>query len=244
MPQPLAIELAASAARATNGSGTAVDIGAARSAARLLVQVTAFTGLERVRLVVQHADLEAGPWLELGAVDLLQADEYDLSVADSRRWVRASWELTDDGVGSPSVTFAVAGDAHQLYCSPRGLGRFGITKAVIDDLLTKHAQADACITASDEADGYLGGRYTLPMTAWCSDLTAMVARMAIKYGFDLCGWQPDGPTDMVMGNFNHAISWLKRLQDGKLEPPGMIDSTPETFEGGAVVVSRARRSPI
>src|SRR6187551_3399767 len=183
MPQPLSIELAASAARVANGSGAAVDIGAARSAARLLVLVTAFTGLERVRLVVEHSDLETGPWLALGDVDLAQTDEYDLSVADSRRWMRVSWELTDDGGGSPSITFAVAGDAHQIYCSPRGLGRFGITKAVIDEVLTKHAQADACITASDEADGYLGGRYTLPMVSWCSDLTAMVARMAVKYGF-------------------------------------------------------------
>jgi phage gp36-like protein len=251
MSQPLAITLRASGAATAAGSGTAVDLGLvseadgapARSAARLLITVSAYADVERVRLVVEHSAAEGGPWLELGEVDLVQTGEADLSVADSKRWVRARWEFFGAG-GSASITFGVEGNAHQVYCGPRGLGRFGITRAVIDDLLTKHAQADGCITASDEADGYLGGRYTLPMLAWCSDLEAMVARMAVKYGFDVNGWQPDGPADMVMANFNHAIGWLKRLQDGKLEPPGMKDSTPEVFEGGSVVVSRPRRSAL
>jgi phage gp36-like protein len=251
MPQPLAIELLALGAQTADGQGAAVDLGLvsdadgapARTAARLLVQVTAFTALERVRLIVEHSASGTGDWLELGAVDIEQTDEYDLSVADSRRFVRARWEFTP-GTGTPSITLGVAGEAHQLYCGPRDLGSFGITRAVINDLLTPHAQADGCITASDEADGYLGGRYTLPMLAWDKTLSAQVARMAVKYGFDVCGWQPDGPNDVIMGNHSAALKWLMRLQDGKLEPPGMVDSTPDVFEGGSVVVSRPRRSPL
>jgi hypothetical protein len=75
MSQPLSIELAASAARVASGSGTGVDLGlvaetAPRSAARLDVAVTAFSDVERVRLVVEHSALEAGPWLELDALDI------------------------------------------------------------------------------------------------------------------------------------------------------------------------------
>lgn len=248
MSQALAITLRASAAAAASDSGTAVDLGLvseaegapARSAARLLVTVTAFTDLERVRLIVEHSAAQGGPWLELDAVDLLQTGKVKFSVADSDRWVRVRWELTAGG-GSPSITFGVAGEAHQVYCGPGDLGSFGITAEVIDDLLTKHAQADGCITASDEADGYLGGRYTLPMLAVDKTCTAQVARMAVKYGFDVNGWQPDGPADQVMSNFSGALKWFMRLQDGKLEPPGMKDSTPEEYEGGSSTMSKPQR---
>jgi phage gp36-like protein len=247
MSQPLSIELAASAARVASGSGDGQDLGlvaetSPRSAARLDVAVTAFADLERLRLVVEHSALEAGPWLELDALDVTQTGDYELSVADSKRWLRASWELV--GVGdNPSVTFSVAGTAHQVYLGPKDLGR-AIRVAALNDITTPSARADACITVSDEADGYLGGRYVLPLTKWGSDLSQMLARMGIRYALDACGWAPEGPDNAVLKAFDHAMAWLKRLQDGKLEPPGIVDSTPDVFEGGAVVVSRPRRSAI
>jgi phage gp36-like protein len=245
MPQPLSIELAESAERTAAGSGAAVDLGlvaetSPRSAARLDVAVTAFAGLERLRLVVEHASAQAGPWLEVDAIDVDQTGDYELSVGDTKRWLRLRWELTADGI--PATTFAVAGAAHQVYVGPRDLGRYGIRRSVIDDRITKSDQADACITVSDEANGYLGGRYVLPLKAWSEDLKAQCARMAIKYGLDVGGRQVEGPEDLVEKGFERAVAWLKRLQDGKLEPPGMVDSTPEVFEGGSVVVSRPRRS--
>jgi phage gp36-like protein len=248
MSQPLAIELAASAARTADGSGTAVDLGLVgnttpRSAARLTFEVTAFSDLERLRLAVETAPAETGPWLELDAVDAEQTGEYELSVGDTKRWIRLRWELVGSG-GSASVTFSADGTAHQSYIGPRDLGRYGIRRQVIDERIELATQADACITVSDEADGYLGGRYTLPMLSWSEDLKAHCARMAIKYGLDTCGRQVEEPEDQVERGFDRAIAWLKRLQAGQLEPPGMKDSTPETFEGGSVVVSRPRRSVI
>lgn len=247
MSQPLSIELAASEARAANGSGDAVDLGLVaglvqRSAARLQIDVTEFSDVERLRLVVDTAPADTGPWLELDAIDVEQTDQYELSVGDTRRWLRLRWELTGPGVAA-SVTFSVAGEAHQVYVSPRGL-KSAIRVIALDEITTLTARADACIAVSDEADGYLGGRYTLPLRKWDNALAAKCAHMAIKYSLDACGWQAAGPDSVIKENFDNAVKWLARLQDGKLEPPGMVDSTPETFEGGAVVVSRVRRGVI
>lgn len=247
MSQPLSIVLAPSAARVADGTGDPVDLGLVgnvvpRSAARLTIDVTAFAQLERVRLMVDTAPSEAGPWLELDALDLEQTDEYDLSVGNTKRWLRLRWELTgaDD---APSVTFSIEGEAHQVYVSPRGL-KSAIRVVALDEITTLTARADACIAVSDEADGYLGGAYALPMLKWDNALSAKCAHMAIKYSLDACGWQPEGPDSVIKDNFEQALAWLKRLQAGNLKPPGMVDSTPQVFEGGSVVVSKAPRRPL
>ncbi len=250
MSQPLSIELAASAVRVATGSGAAVDMGVvseaagapARSAARLEIAVTAFSDVERIRLAVEHSAAEAGPWVELDALDVDQTGDYQLSVGDARRWLRLTWVFFGPG-DLPSVTFSVAGEAHQTYLGPRDL-KSAIREAVLKDITTLTARADACITVSDEADGYLGGRYTLPMMKWDTTLKSKLAHMAIKYSFDACGWQPEGPDSVIKDNFTDGVAWLRRLQDGRLAPPGMVDSTPEAFEGGSVVVSRPRRGAI
>lgn len=247
MPQPLSIELHASGAETANGSGAAVDMGlvasvSPRSAAKLEVAVTAFADVERVRLVFEHAAAEAGPWLELDELDLTQTGDHEHSVGDAKRWLRVSWELFGAGP-SPSITFSVAGKAHQVYVSPRGLGQ-AMRVHALEDITTPTVRAAACISVSSEADGYIGGRYKLPLKQWDETLSAQCARMAIRYALDACGWQPDGPDNVVMLAFAHATAWLKRLQDGKLEPPDIVDSTPEAFEGGSVVLSRPRRRPI
>ncbi len=247
MSQPLSIELAASAARVANGSGAAIDLGLVantvpRSAARLSVEVSAFAGLERLRLAVEHAAAIGGPWLELDALDIEQTGDLDLSVGDTKRYLRISWELVGAD-NSPSVTFTVLGEAHQVYVSPRQL-RSAIRVIALEEITTPSARADACITVSDEADGYLGGGYTLPLLKWDNALTAKCAHMAVKYSLDACGWQPAGPDSVIKDNFDNALAWLKRLQAGNLKPPGMVDSRPELHEGGSVVVSRQRRGPI
>lgn len=248
MSQPLSIELRASSAATAAGSGAAVDLGLVasavpRSAARLGVEVSAFTGLERLRLVVEHAAASGGPWLELDALDIEQTSDFELSVGDTKRWLRARWELVGAD-GSPSVTFGIAGTAHQVYVSPRDLARYGIRAEELTAITTPSARADACISVSDEADGYLNGRYVLPLKAWDDALRGQCARMGIRYALDRCGWQPDGPDNVVEKSFDRAVAWFKRLQAGQLEPPGIVDSTPGEFEGGSVVVSRRRRSVI
>lgn len=196
-----------------------------------------------MRLVIEHAAATSGPWLELDALDIEQTGDFELSVGNAKRYLRVSWEFVG-GENSPSVTFSVLGEAHQVYCSPRDLGRYGIRAAELLELTTASARADGCIAVSAEADGYLNGGYTLPLLAWDDALRGQCARMAIRYALDQCGWQPSGPDVVIETSFDRALAWLKRLQAGNLDPPDITDSTPEEFEGGSVVMSRPRRSAI
>jgi phage gp36-like protein len=246
MSQPLAIELAPSLARTAAGAGVAVDLGLVantvpRSAARLdAIEVSAFSGLERMRLVIEHAAASSGPWLELDALEVEQTGDYELSVGDAKRWLRVRWELFGDD-GSPSVTFGVQGEAHQVYVGPRGL-KSAIREPALSDMTTATARADACIAASDEADGYLGGAFTLPLLAWDNTLSAKCAHLAIKYALDACGWQPEGPDNVLLANYTAAIRWMEKLQKRQLTPPGMVDSTPGQHKNNARV-ARIRSTP-
>lgn len=237
MPQPLAITLRPPAAATADGEGAAVDIGAARTAARLTVTATDGPPQRPFQVAVQTSPDGVGGWVDIDeplTIGVLGA--LDFSVAGAQRFLRVRWSVPE----SP-VTFGVAGVAHQVYCSPHDIGRYGLREQALLDITTQSALADACITVSAEADGYLGGRYVLPLVAWDDDLRAHCARMAARYALDASGWQPGGPDEVVERSFDRAIAWLKRLQAGQLAPPGIVDSTPTVFEGGSVVVSRPRR---
>lgn len=239
MSSPVAIALHPAGVESAGGSGAGVDMGLVadavqRSAARLDVAVTAYADIERVRLVVEHGVSSSGPWLELDAIDVAQTGDYEISVGDTKRWLRVSWELFGAGV-SPSIAFSVAGFAHQVYLGPRDLGRYGIRREVIDEIATRQAQADACICVSDEADGYLNGAFKLPIVGWGDDLKGHLARMAIRYAFDRCGWQPDGPDSVIETGFERALTWLKGVQKGAPRPPLIVDSTPSKNKNSARV---------
>ena len=239
MSSSIAITLHPAGAETAAGQGAAVDLGLVaetvpRSAARLDVAVTALANIERVRVIIDHGPANVGPWLEVEAIDVQQTGDFEISVADTKRWLRVRWEFTGAS-GSPSVTFSVAGLAHQVYVGPRDLGRYGIRQEEIDAILTPAAKADACIAVSDEADGYLNGAYTLPIVAWDDGLKGHLARMAIRYGLDRCGWQPDGPGDKIETGFDRALMWLKLVQKGTVRPPGIVDSTPTKNKNSARV---------
>lgn len=236
MPQALAIELASSSARTSAGAGTAVDAGpdgVERSASRLVLDVTAFAEVERIRLIVETAPGSSGPWLELDALDIDQTGEYDLSVGNTKRWLRLRWEFAGAD-GSPSVTFSVTGEAHQVYINPRDL-KSAIRVIALDEITTLTARADACIAVSDEADGYLNGAYMLPLVSWDDGLRGQLARMAVRYALDACGWQPEGPDGVIEKSFDRALTWLKSVKKGTVRPPNIVDSTPSKNKNSARV---------
>jgi phage gp36-like protein len=247
MSQPLSIELAPSAARTADGSGVPVDLGlvaevAPRSAAELVITVTDWEDVALLRLVVETSAQESGPWLEVDSLELQETGDHELAVGDTRRWLRLRWELSAAGA-SPSVSFSVEGEAHQVYIGPRDIGR-GLRIEALEKIATSHERAAACIAVSSEADGYLNGRYTLPLKRWDHALRRHCASMAVHYVLDAAGWQPEGPDNVVKTAFDRAVAWFKRLQAGQLEPPDIVDSTPATFDGGSVVVSRSRRGAL
>jgi phage gp36-like protein len=231
---PLAIELHASAARATSGDGTAVDIGALRSAARLEVSLTAATaGADHVlTLFVETSDSDAGPWrqvAELGTLEPAPPLKLEASVADLDQYVRLRWVV--EGSTSPSFTFRVTGEAHVLYAEPKHVSKRALGEVTNNEL------AEHCITASTEADGYLAAGKKLPLTKWDADLRKHCSKIVIYNFLNEGGRTPTGPEDLIDKEYSDAIKWLKGVGAGSIDPPGLVDSTPEISEESFAVVS-------
>lgn len=64
--------------------------------------------------------------------------------------------------------------------------------------------------ATDLIDGYLRGRYTLPLTIVPRNLTGVACDIA-RYRF-----YQDQPTDLVVLRYDAAIKWLRDIADGRV----------------------------
>lgn len=235
MTQPLAVDLAASAAVVAAGSGSSVDMGALRRALKLTVRVTTFTPVDAdpvpaLTLTLETRPSSSDPWRTANTVQALGVGVVELSTGGLDRFARISWALTN----MTTVTFAVVGVAHVTYCDPTDIVKYAVPEHGIAEL-SASTRADACIAATDVADGFIGGAYTLPLTAWGEDLRQQTAYLAAAQLFSARGVDTAGPDKTVLDNRDMALKWLGRLADGRLSPPGLIDSTPETNEGGSFV---------
>lgn len=111
------------------------------------------------------------------------------------------------------------------------------------DLFTTDDQTAALVDASAEADAELNRRYALPLSAWGTDLRRRVAVIA---GYELLSGKAYDATDEGSSLKTRALAaraWLKRVGDGTLDPPGIVDDTDDDdlHEGGAVVITDTRR---
>jgi phage gp36-like protein len=239
MPNPLAIELHASGAVTATGVGTAVDL-TDRSLVQLTINVTAITGTATptITLTIEHS-IAQNEWVLLGAVEAITvASTKTVTLTAAYRYVRARWTISGT---TPSVTFAINGTAHQLYCEPSDITRFGIPKPAVAQVSVE-ALADKCLSASEEAAGYLASAYAMPMVSWGTDLRRHVACMATYDLMRFIGYDPDsGKDNLIRIGRDDAIAWLNRIAAGKLRPPLMIDSEPDVLEPEVWVASGTSR---
>lgn len=239
MADALAITLRESAAASAGGQSTPVDVGALRKMAQLKLEVTSVSGTTpKLIVTVETGPSSSGPWRSLTGWEATSVHAQERSFGETDRYVRLNWTI--DGTAGPSFTFSVAGVAHVLYAAPSQvrlhcLPARTISEERIGDFL------DSCLAATDEAAGYLNSSYVLPITAWDTDLTKQTSRLALYDFMNQRGWQPEGPDAIIIDAYERALSWFNRIAAGRLKPPGITDSTPETFEGGAVVVSKPSR---
>jgi hypothetical protein len=77
------------------------------------------------------------------------------------------------------------------------------------NLATPTQQLQACIDATNDADDYMNGRYTMPLLDWPSSLTDHTAYMAIyKLMTGPIGLAPQaGADDNITRNFYRSIGW-------------------------------------
>jgi phage gp36-like protein len=235
MANPLAITLHAStAAETVSGSSASVDIGTLRSCARLTLDVPLVSSGASISIAIETSVTGSGSWKQVAIVTPAQRE---VTVAGLLRYVRCSWTL----MGTlPSVSFSLSGTAHVLYATPFDIGRLSLPVKALANV-EDAVKADACLAATDEADGYLGGGFTLPLVAWSDDLRRHVANMAAMTVMKFRGFQPGGSDDLIVKAHDDAISWLSKIMRHGLEPAGIIDSTPTEYEGGASVASGTKR---
>lgn len=239
MPQPLSITLAALAARTTAGSGDVVDMeDALHRVAKLAVRVTELTASDDAPLLtlsVMTSDDEA-TWRNVEDIALAEVSSRDEFVEGLSRYVRLDWTLAD----ITSVTFSVDGISHVVYCDPGDIVEYAIPERAIAQV-TQDRRIAACISASDQADGYLSTRKQLPLLSWGNDLREHVANIAAAALVRHRGVDPQSADAIVFDGRDQAMRWLKSIATGAIDPPGMVDSTTETNEGGSVVVSSPSR---
>lgn len=205
------------------------------------VLVTAFVQVDSdpvpgMTVVVETRASASLPWRAVDTISVGATGTYALNVGGADQYVRITWGL----VNLTSITFSASAVAQVTYCDPADITKFAVPEASIEEIGASDRVA-ACLAVTDVADGYVGGAYTLPLTAWGTDLRLYCAQMAAAHIFRVRGMDPEGPDKVVFDAEANAIKWLDRLANGRLSPPGMVDSTPEVSEGGSVVVSRPMR---
>ena len=129
--------------------------------------------------------------------------------------------------------------------------------ATVDDLARVGAPASALTAFSaeqqeaalqaavDEALAELNRRYVMPLTSWGADLTLRVAQIAVYELLSGAGaFDSADEGSSYRRRAEAARAWLKRVGDGTLDPPGIVDDTDdeELREGGPVVITDARRN--
>lgn len=236
MPNPLAVTLRARAEIAADGESSAVDLGALRTAVELRVTTDGITpaGASPL-LVIETRDAETSVWRKVDS-EQLQNGAIQIDLVELDRYVRLRWVMKS----ATSAFVAVSGVAHVVYCSTADLERLQVPGAAIEEV-SQRAKASACIAASSDADGYIASSHTMPLVAWGPSLRAKTGALALAYVFSKRGVDPEGADAVVFDMRDKALSWFDRLADGRIQPPEIVDSTPEVCEGGAVVLSRPKR---
>jgi phage gp36-like protein len=130
------------------------------------------------------------------------------------------------------------------YCDVADLTRFGIRSEALRGISNEEMLA-AIDAASDEADGYLGSRYTLPLVTWESDLRLNVARLAVYTLLIVRGFNSSRSGDeMITAQREVAERWLSAISNGKVVPRVTDSSSgaaPGHVSGGVMVGSSPSR---
>lgn len=242
MTQALAVELATAASVTTSGEGTSVDAGELRRALMVNVRVTSFTGVDSdptptVSIAIETRPSDSSPWRAAGdAVSVTAAGIYEFAVGSLEQYVRATWTLTN----MTSVDFSITGELHVVYADPEDITKYAVPERSIEEI-THSERVEALIATTDVANGFVAASFELPLTAWSNDLRIAVAKLAAATLFRRRGMDPQGPDVVVIDAETKAMQWLDRIANGRIKPPGILDSTLETFEGGSYIYTTPKR---
>lgn len=100
--------------------------------------------------------------------------------------------------------------------------------------ITLHLEA-----ASARVDGYLRGRYLLPLTSPPpAEIVSCTTALAAYSVLSRRGFDPHAGTDAnVRARYEDAVSWLERIAQGKVNLAAASDASPSLQDGGPRVRS-------
>lgn len=251
MANPLAIELHASAEEPADGPGSAVDVSLdddlvstyERGGAKLTLDVTAVTGTgsPTLSVVIETSPTSgvSGSWEQVGRFEPATKVGYEkLAVAGLQRYVRCRWSLTGTG---PRFTFALDGVAVAIYAAPLDLEALSTPSKVLERA-TDNNKAKALIAATDKAASFIGNSHEMPLVSWGDDVRLSTSDIAGYHVINsIVGHRPGPIDESIKDRHDEALEWFKLVAAGQVTPEGLTDATPDTYEGGGVVYSDAKR---
>lgn len=102
------------------------------------------------------------------------------------------------------------------YCEVEELSKLGIRAEALRSI-PEDDQLSTIEAISDEIDGYLGARYTLPLLSWGLDLRKACARLTVCELLRVRGCNTSHPNDEELFRDGDAkIRWLKMIAEGDL----------------------------
>lgn len=106
--------------------------------------------------------------------------------------------------------------SYQQYAQPADLANLGLSAQALS-VITLPEQNAALLKASNEADGYLNTRFTLPLISWGADLTGHVCAIAAYRLMVVRGYNPEA-NNSLRKSFEDAIKWLTDVAANRVNP--------------------------
>ncbi len=114
------------------------------------------------------------------------------------------------------------------YCQPADVALYALNPLALANVASA-TQLAACVAASEKADSYMRGRFTLPLLAVGTDVTMHTAFLAAKILLSGRGYNPStGADDRIEKQWDDAVRWFEGIQRQSVHP----DVTPSGSSPG------------
>lgn len=227
--------LVANGLQVADGTDLALDVEGMTTVALWLEVIAASGTTPTLDVTIEHSR-DGIAWSVLGVFPTVTGvADVPQRFPGVRRYVRARWAL---GGTSPAFTFAVTGEALQIYATPDDLRALAIPAAALatsppitDDAIDKALEA-----GTDEiASALKTGGYALPLTVWGSDIRRLNVNLAAYDVMTVRGYNPDpnGGPDPWRVRYEDALKMLERIRTGDESLAGIPPpDVPATDTGG------------
>lgn len=129
------------------------------------------------------------------------------------------------------------------YATVTDLTTYGINPVAVANIDAVTLQ-NQCNAASGIADGYLAGRYNMPLlTPYSPALVMYVTWIAAFLTMSVRGYNPDAGADaLILDKYEKAVAWLEGVQRQRIHDPAIIQSAiaPPAYQLPQVLTKPAR----